>query len=68
MRKITNSIKDYFELNQARKNTHWRLVDGKWMFEHNGMWIDGESFDFLYPKYDYKPNNYKGDNPGKTYA
>ena len=68
MRQITNSIKDYFELNQARKNTHWRFSDGKWMFEHFGCWYDSEMFDEIYPKYDYKPNNYKGDNPGKTYA
>lgn len=68
MRKITHSIKDYFELNQLRKNTHWRFSDGKWMFEYEGLWYEDECFDLLLPQYDYKPNNFKGDNPGKTYA
>lgn len=68
MRKITHSIKEYFELNQLRKNTHWRLVDGKWMFEHFGQWYDNNMFDEIYPQYDYKPFNDKGENPGKTYA
>lgn len=68
MRKITHSIQDYFHLNQLRKNTHWRYVDGKLMFEHEGLWYDKEKFDILYPQYDYKPFNDKGQNPGKTYA
>ena len=68
MRKITHSISDYFHLNQMRKNTHWRLVDEKWMFEHQGVWYDKDMFDEIYPQYDYKPFNDKGVNPGKTYA
>ena len=68
MRKITHTIKEYFELNQARKNTHWRLIDEKWMFQHNGVWHPNELFDEVYPQYDYKPFNDKGANPGKTYA
>ena len=68
MRKITHSISDYFHLNQMRKNTHWRLVEEKWMFEHMGVWHPKELFDEIYPQYDYKPFNDKGVNPGKTYA
>ena len=68
MRKITHSISDYFHLNQLRKNTHWRYVDEKLMFEHNGVWYDKDMFDEIYPQYDYKPFNDKGHNPGKTYA
>lgn len=68
MRKTTHSISDYFHLNQLRKNTHWRLVDEKWMFEHMGVWHPKELFDEIYPQYDYKPFNDKGVNPGKTYA
>lgn len=68
MRKITDSIKDYFYLNQLRKNTHWRYVDEKLMFEHQGLWYNKEDFDIIYPQYDYKPFNDKGHNPGKTYA
>ena len=54
MRKITHSISDYFHLNQLRKNTHWRYVDEKLMFEHEGLWYDADEFDILYPQYDYK--------------
>ena len=68
MRKIAHTIKEYFELNQARKNAHWRYVDEKLMFNHNGVWYDKAMFDEIYPQYDYKPFNDKGENPGKTYA
>ena len=68
MRKITHTIKEYFELNQLRKCAHWRLFDGQLMFEYNGQGIDGDKFDEVFPQYDYKPFNDKGANPGKTYA
>lgn len=61
----TNSIREYIERNQARKNIHARFADGEMMYNHKGKWISREKFEKLYPKYEYKKNNFKGENPNK---
>lgn len=63
----TNSIVEYIDKNQIRKNVRWRIQDGKWFFEmFPGFWQHEQSFDRFFPKYEYVHSNGKGSNPDKT--
>ena len=65
--KTTNSIHEYIDKNQTRKNVRWRIQDGKWFFElFPGFWQHEQSFDRFFPKYEYVKFNGKGLNPDKT--
>ncbi len=64
---ITNSIHEYIEKSQTRKNVRWRIQGGKWFFElFPGFWQHEQSFDRFFPKYEYQRFNGKGLNPDKT--
>ena len=65
--KTTNSITEYINGNQLRKNAKWLIRDGEWLFEmQNGIWGSKELFDEFYPIYEYEKFNDKGTNPDKT--
>lgn len=64
---VTNSIVEYIDKNNNRRNVRWRIQAGKWFFEmFPGFWQHEQSFDSFYPKYEYVPFNDKGSNPDKT--
>ena len=66
--KITHSISEYIQKNQARKNAQWALRDGKWFFSFfPGVWMHEESFEEYFPKYEYKSNPRSLDNPDQSY-
>jgi hypothetical protein len=60
----THSIAEFIQRNQERKNAHWRIADGEMMFLHeqSGLWFHGDTFNEVYPKYEYEPFNPKGEN------
>ena len=63
----TNSIVEYIDKNQIRKNVRWRIQGGKWFFEmFPGFWQHEQSFDRFFPKYEFARFNDKGSNPDKT--
>ena len=65
--KTTNSIDEYINGNQLRKNARWKIANCEWFFEmQNGVWGSIEVFDEFYPIYEYKRFNDKGVNPDKT--
>jgi hypothetical protein len=65
--KKTNSISEYIQGNQLRKNARWKIVDGMWLFEmQEGIWASQKLFDKFYPQYEYVKFNDKGSNPDKT--
>lgn len=65
--KTTNSITQYINGNQLRKNARWLIRDGEWLFEmQSGVWASQNLFDEFYPTYEYVKFNDKGTNPDKT--
>ncbi len=65
--KKTNSITEYIQGNQLRKNARWKIADGQWLFEmQQGIWASEELFDEFYPSYEYVKFNDKGTNPDKS--
>ena len=65
--KITNSITEYINGNQLRKNARWKIANRQWLFEmQQGIWASEELFDEFYPSYEYVKFNDKGSNPDKT--
>lgn len=65
--KTTNSITEYINGNQLRKNARWMIRDGEWLFEmQSGVWASQNLFDEFYPTYEYIKFNDKGTNPDKT--
>lgn len=65
--KTTNSIVEYIEKNQARKNVRWRYLYGRLYFElFPGFWQHEQSFDRFFPIYEYKRNI--NENPDGTYV
>lgn len=65
--KITNSITEYIEKNQSRKNVVWKYWDKKLFFHAGlGIWQHEQSFDNFFPQYDYVKLNHKGVNQDKT--
>ena len=64
--KITYSIAEYIEKNQARKNVRWRYFSGRLYFElFPGLWQHEKSFDKFFPIYEFKRNS--NENPDGTY-
>jgi hypothetical protein len=63
----TNSLTDYINLNQARRNVYWTCKDGKLYFKHKDRWIEEVKFNKHYPKYEYEKFNDKGNLIGKNY-
>lgn len=63
MDKITHSIKEYIQKNGDRANLHWKVTKSGARFKHNNKWQKEEFFDKLYPKYQYRKDNGKGENP-----
>jgi hypothetical protein len=63
----THSISEMIQKNQERKNIHWMIADGEKMYRHNesGLWFHADTFNEVYPKYEYEPFNPKGENINK---
>lgn len=65
--KTTNSIVEYIENNQRRRNIRWRIYGGRCFFElFPGCWQHEHLFDSFFPQYEYVRFNDKGSNPDKT--
>lgn len=60
---VTGSISEYIKKNQMRRCIYSRYSNGEIKYFHRGRWISHERFLILYPVYEYKKNNYKGENP-----
>ena len=61
--KRAKTIKEYVHGNQLRKNVHFRYADGSLKFLHKGEWYSADKFNKMYPRYEYKIDNGKGENP-----
>jgi hypothetical protein len=62
----THNIGEMIRKNQERKNAHW-IADGEMSFYHpqSGLWFHADTFNEVYPKYEYEPFNPKGENINK---
>jgi len=63
---VTGSIKEYIQGNQIRSLVPAKVSADGILYKHNGEWISADRFNSLYPAYEYKKFNDKGDNLDKT--
>lgn len=63
MDKVTHSIREYIEKNGKRADVYWRMTNSVLKFSHNGKWYSEDMFEKMFPKYQYKKCNGKGENP-----
>lgn len=63
--KITHSVREYIRKNKERDNALCRYTDGKILYCVEGLWMDEDTFNDTYPKYEFKKQT-KGENPDKT--